>query len=48
MIARKTSQGVEYSALLGGRLVHMHYIGYTRREALALFRRYLRDLREGK
>lgn len=33
----------EISAIIGTRYLHRTYMGYTRREAVALFREYMRE-----
>lgn len=38
MTIRKTIQGYEISDIINGYRVHKLYIGYTKREAIALFR----------
>lgn len=38
-MVRKTTQGYEVSDIINGYRVHKHYIGYTKREAITLFKR---------
>ena len=39
MTVRKTMQGYEVSDIIDGYRVHKHYIGYTKREAIVLFKK---------
>ncbi len=42
----RTSEGAwRVSAIVGGYLITRRYIGYTRREAVAMFRREMADAR---
>lgn len=38
----RTSQGWECATIKNGARIHMHYIGYSKREAIAAFRIYAR------
>ena len=38
MLVTRTIQGYMCATIVRGTLVHRHYIGYTRREAMRLFR----------
>lgn len=40
----RTFQGWECAAVVGGYRRHLHYIGFTKREAIREFRAYLRHL----
>lgn len=42
----QTFQGFRLSTIMFDRLVHKHYIGYTKREAIREFKEYLRELSE--
>ena len=40
MLVEKTIQGYMISELVNGYLQHRHYIGYTKRKAIQLFRQW--------
>ena len=45
MTIEKTLQGIRISTMHNGYWVHQHYIGYTKHEAMRLFRQYLKGLK---
>jgi len=45
MTVERTIQGYRVSTIKFNRLVSMHYIGYTRKEAVEEFREFLKELK---
>jgi len=42
----KTFQGIRLTTILFDRLIHKHYIGYSKRDAIREFKEYLSTLTE--
>lgn len=42
MIIEKTVQGIRISDICNGQYITKHYIGYTKKDAVALFKKHLK------